>query len=811
MRKKTKKEKSTKAMTTKTVSAQSTIPYKRAYSNGIIEVEENVFTKSYPLYDLDFESASSERQDEIFVKFQDFLNSFDFQTPFQLSWISKNMSKSKFAKYVLLDTSNDQFDESRKEYNKMLKHQMQKGSNGLESIKCLTVKKVAKDIDNAISLFEKIDMNVDKNLSMILENRSTEPLTLEQRLSLLKTICNPKDNEMPLNTEDVIGGNKVKIYDYKKLHNEGKSTKDIICPNGFDFSDPSYFKMGDTYARCLFLKDYPTYLRTDFIRDITKMPYKMVTSLYFEPQNQQKMIKSLRNHLLNARSNIASAQKKAGKNQVSYDLINPDLQDDKDDTEEWLDKLTHENQKTFLLTMTVMLIADSKEELDAQTEAVINTADIHLCTIKPLLFSQEHGFCSCLPLAQCKVYADQLLTTETAALFLPYTTYEYMHKKGNYYGINQITHSMIIFDRGESDNYNGIICGTSGSGKSFAGKREMSSVFLGTKDDIIIIDPQREYTYLAQAYNGTIVNLAPGSGTHINPLDLDIRSADDENPVTLKADYICSLYELISQSKYGVNPIERSIISRCTVKLYEPYMQYLSQTGKYYDKEKCPTLGDLYEMLMNQNEPEAQNIALSLEAYAVGVFDTFQSKTNLDLKNRLIVYDIKQIGNGLKELGIQIALNDAWNRVMKNYEEGRRTWLYVDEAHILTQTESCAKLLQQIWKTGRKFNCFPTALTQDVEDPLSTREGSGMFNNCDFVLMLKQATENTIKLSQLLGISNQQRKFITNSQKGAGLIYTGKNIVPFKDEFPKSLKLYTIMSTDPKDLEGKKSVFVNPS
>lgn len=792
-----------KSLKTKPKTAQETLPYKRVYTNGIIEIEDGVFTKSYRVNEVDFSTAGQERQEEIYEVFCAFLNSFNADTQLQITTYNKTMDLDKFRDKVFMKGANDTFNGYRNEYNDMLEYQMSTGQNGLEQEKFYTISLRAENVDIATENFKVIDNAMNNNLKNISEEE-TIPMTLEERLSVLYDICHTDNPDTHLDTSAFIDGEEVKVFDYELIQKRGLTTKDIICPDGFEFSKSKYFKMGDVYGASLYLHSLPSKLKTEYIEKISNLPYNMLVSVFIEPQNQEKALKMVKRHYQNIRSNIATAQQKASENGISNDLINPDLLDSQYEAENWRIMLTDEDEKMFLLTMVITCFASTKEELEQQVELIKNTSKSSLCYLNPLTFQQEHGFVSSLPLGQCKVHADQLLATKHTGLFLPYCSYDYKQEGGRYYGINTMNNSMIILNRLLSSNFNGIIIGTSGSGKSFAVKREICAVFLGTNDDIIIIDPEREYAHICDSFKGTRVKIASGSGVHINPLDVNTNYADDENPIPLKVDFICSLYETISglsQSGRSINPIERTILSRCVIELYKPYMTYLADNNLEFDNSKTPTLADLYNILMKQIEPEAQNIALAFEIYAVGVLDAFQKRTTVDTDNRLLVYDIKDIDAGMKELGLQIALSDAWNRITSNLHKGKRTWIYVDEAHLLVQTPNSAKLLQNIWKRARKFGGVPTAITQDVEDFIATQEGRGMFNNCDFIMMLKQSPIAQKQLGDLLSLSKEQIRNIDRVKRGAGLLYTGRTILPFKDEFPTDTKLYEMMSTDVNDLD----------
>lgn len=802
--KKKNSEKIDKTLKTEPVSAQSTIPYERICSNGIIEMEEGLFSMSYKIKDVDFATASDERQDEIFFSMQDFLNSLDPSLNLQISFFNRNVNEAKFEKNVLLDMKGDKNDEYRKEYNDMIRHQMNKGQNGVELLKYYTISLKAENFDEATNRFKEITPLVLDNMRKIAEEEG-EVLSLNERLSLLYDICHPGTDD-DMNDKYIKQDGDSKIFDLHSINKHGLNSKDIICPDGFDFTENDSFRIGKYYARSFSVADMPPRLSTKFIDDLTALPYNMLTSVFFETKNQEDVIHMLNRFDMNARANIKDVQKKYSRKGLSSDLIPSDLYEAQEEGEKIRTLLTQEKEKMFFATITITVFASTMEELDQASKFVESIKGVHFVSIHPLMYQQEQGFCSSLPLGLCKIYEDYMLTTSTAALFQPYTTYTYKQKDGFYYGINPVNQSMIIYNRDSAANQNGYIVGRSGYGKSFAVKREIVPAILNTTDDILIIDPQREYTLLAEAYNGSVIKITPGGGYYINPFDMDLNYADEGNPVSLKIDFITSLYETMSLSKYGVNPAESSLLNRCVRSLYEPYIEHLHQTNQTIDRNEAPTLRDLYETLLDQPEPEAVTMALKIEQYATGTLDCFQNRTNIDVGKRLTVYDIKEIGTGMNELGLQVALNDIWNRVISNHLKGIRTRIYIDEVHLLTKSENAAKLLQNIWKMARKWGGIPTAITQEVGDLLSTKEGQSIINNSDFALILNQQTIPRQQLTKLLNLSKEQQKYITHAEPGSGLLYTGNTIIPFKDNFPKETKLYALMSTDPKDVEKQKAI-----
>ena len=779
--------------------AQETIPYLSVYKNGIIEIDEGIFTKSYLLNDVNFSIAADEEQEEIFINYGKLLNMFGSDVKTEITIFNRNIDKEKFKRENLMKMKNDGLDKYRIENNKILEAKMDEGKNNVVREKYLTVAIEAEDIESAIKQFSRIDGDVSTYVKKI-NNTDTNPMTLEDRLSVLYEIYN-LGSVIPFRTKAKIDGQESKSFDLDWIRRQGITTKDIIAPSVINFNS-DHFMMDDKYARTIFIDNLPTYLSTDLLSDISDMPCNMLASVHFETLKPEKTLKLIKNQMVNINANLIDAQKKASRNGYSTELISPELAKAKEQANEIMEDVTTRNQKLFLVTMVVTVFADTLDELNKYTKTIQTTGQKYLCSFKKLNYQQEYGFTTSLPLAYNKIFAQRLLTTEAASVFIPFSAQELAQKNGMYYGLNAVSRNLILFNRLNSKNANGVILGTPGSGKSFSAKREMINVLLGTDDDIYIIDPEREYSPLAALFGGEIVKIAAGSKTYINPLDMDLDYADDDDPITLKSDFIGSLCETVIGGRYGLSPIQKSVIDRCVRLVYQPYLEHMSKLGRTTtcDKEAAPTLNDFYELLLQQPEPEAQNIALSLELYCKGSLDTFAHKTNVNTTSRFIVYDIKDIGSGMKEMGLQVCLNDIWNKIIENKKKNKRTWFYIDEFYLLTQTDSSARFLQQIYKRARKWGGIPTGITQNVEDLLASKEARGVINNCDFILMLNQSPIDRAELGAMLNISPAQMSYITNSDAGQGLLYTGKFIVPFIDKFPSGNALYNAMTTKPDEV-----------
>ena len=795
--KKSKKKKKGIGKIPKTV--QQSIPYERVYKNGIIEISPGVYSKTYLLGDVNFQIATQEEQENIFCFYGDLINTFGSEVGIEITINNRNVDHELFAQNTLLKPQHDNLNFLREEYNKMLLDKMTEGRNNIKNEKYITLRIQAESIEDAITTFARLDSELSSAVKKI-TGTETAPMTTIERLNVLYDIYNI-GNETAFLRKAKYDGKNASSFDFDHMVELGLTTKDVIGPEGMEFQN-NYFMVGDKYARSLYLDNLPTFLSTDILSDIASTPCNLLLSVHFESMRQDASIKLVRNQVVNINANVVDAQKRASKSGISFELISPTLINAQNEAARLMQDITKRNQKLFLVTVVVTLFADSKDELEKLTSDVQTSVSKHLCQLKKLFFQQEAAFASSLPLGINKLQTKRLLTTESAAVFIPFSAQELTMPGGMYYGLNAVSKNMILYNRLSSRNYNGVILGTPGSGKSFSAKREMLNVLLNTNDDVFILDPEREYAALAMLLGGEVVKISAGSETYVNPLDMDLHYGEGDDggndPVTLKSDFIISLCETVVGGRFGLSPNEKSIIDRCVRLIYKPYLEYMATVkDKSIDVEKMPTLIDFYNLLMAQPEPEAQQIALSLEIYCTGSLDSFAHRTNVNTKSRFVVYDIKEIGSGMKEMGLQVCLDAIWNKIIDNKMKGKRTWFYLDEFYLLTQTDSSAKFLQQIWKRARKWGGIPTGITQNVEDLLASKEARTIISNSDFVMMLNQAPLDRVELAKMLNISPTQVSYITNSDPGQGLIYNGKTIVPFVDKFPTDTNLYRVMTTKP--------------
>lgn len=747
---------------------QKTLPYKRVCDTYIFKIDDNRYSKTYQFEDVNYAIVKQDEQESIFLGYCSVLNSFDTNADIQITIHNNRVNRADFKDMVLIKRRDDGFDDYRDEYNDMLIEKMEQGQNGIRRNKYITVTLQAADLENARSKFNTIDLELTNAFKRVGSN--IVPLTSNDRIVLLKDIFRNVDEEIPQLTDK---------------HFKRGAERAYCCPDYMEFRK-DYFMWGDKYARTMFIKDMPASLKDNMLTEIANTNLDVMISVNIAPVDPCKALKIVNHQLTAMRANKLQAEKKAIQSGYTSDVINEDLKHSLIEAEELLDDLRSKNQKMFLDNVVIMVTAKDMEELDSNTETIEAVVRKHICSLSTLKFQQEKGMQSVLPLGNCTLKVRRTLTTESTAVFMPFSGKEINHKNGKYYGLNALSNNMILFDRLQLKNPNGFILGSPGSGKSFSAKREMLNVFLATDDDIIIIDPEREYTNLVAALKGETIYVSPASNNYINPLDMSKDYSDDESPLVMKSDFILSFCECLV-GKQGLTAKEKGIIDRCLTMTYGEYLIN-------FDNEKIPTLMDFYDVLKAQPEKEAQGLALSFELYIKGNLNVFAHKTNVDVKNRVVSYDIKDLGKQLKTIGMLIVLDYVWNRITVNRAQGKRTWIYMDEIYLLFANEYSANFLYELYKRARKWGGVPTGITQNVEDLLRSETARSMLSNTDFVMMLNQATSDRVQLAKILGISDNLLNYVTNSDSGQGLISCGGSIIPFRDRFPKN-KLYDLMTT----------------
>ena len=761
-------------------SAQDTIPYERMYPDGICRVTDKLYTKTIRFQDINYQLAQNEDKTAIFESWCDFLNYFDSSIKFQLSFLNMTANTKDYESSIHIKSQEDDFDSIRTEYTQMLHNQLAKGNNGLMKSKYLTFGIEADSIKIAKPRLERIEndlWNGFKRLGVVVDS-----IEGKERLKLCHNILH-MDGNVPFN------------FDWKWLAPSGLSTKDFIAPSSFEFREGRSFKTGNKFGAMSFLQILAPELNDRILADFLDMESNLLLTMHIQSVDQTKAIKTIKRKITDLDKMKIEEQKKAVRAGYDMDIIPSDLATYGAEAKKLLQDLQSRNERMFLLTFLVMNTADTKQELENIVFGAAGIAQKHNCLLVRLDFQQEQGFLSSLPLGLNQVEIERSLTTSATAIFVPFTTQELFQSSGEalYYGLNALSNNLIMVDRKKLKNPNGLILGTPGSGKSFSAKREVTNIFLITTDDIIICDPEAEYYPLVNRLKGQVIKISPTSPDYVNPMDINLNYSEDENPLSLKSDFILSLCELIVGGKDGLKPVEKSIIDRC-VRLI--YADYLADPVA----EKMPILGDLYDALENQEEKEAQHIRAALEIYVTGSLNLFNHRTNVDITNRLVCFDIKELGKQLKKLGMLVVQDQVWNRVTVNRAEKRSTRYYMDEFHLLLKEEQTAAYSVEIWKRFRKWGGIPTGITQNVKDLLSSREVENIFENSDFIYMLNQASGDRQILAKQLNISPHQLSYVTHSGEGEGLLFYGNVILPFTDKFPKDTELYSIMTTKPNEI-----------
>ena len=759
-------------------SAQQTIPYVEMCRDGICKVNSRLYTKSIAFEDINYQLAQNEDKTAIFENWCDFLNYFDSSIFVQLSFINQKASLNEFRKRINIPAQEDAFNDIRSEYSGMLQSQLTKGNNGLVKKKYITFGIEADSLRTAKPKLERIETDILNNFKTL--GVKTEPLSGYERLKVLHDVFNMDTNE-PFR------------FSFDMVARTGLSTKDFIAPTSFDFREGKCFKMGRTIGAVSFLQILAPELNDRMLADFLEMDSNITVNFHIRTIDQAKAIKSIKSKITDLDKMKIEEQKKAVRSGYDMDIIPSDLATFGGEAKRLLQDLQTRNERLFLVTILIMNTATSRQKLE---NAVFQTAAIaqkYNCALKRLDFQQEEGLMSSLPIGVNQVEIERGLTTSSTAVFVPFTTQElFQGGEALYYGLNALSNNMIMVDRKQLKNPNGLILGTPGSGKSFSAKREMTNAFLITEDDIIVCDPEAEYFPLVQKLGGQVIRISPVSTDYINPLDINTNYSEEENPLTLKSDFILSMCELIVGGKDGLQPVEKTIIDRSVRMVYQ---EFLADPKP----EKMPILEDLYNILRNQKEPEAQRIATALEIYVSGSLNVFNHETNVDLNRRLVCLDLKKLGAGLRTIAMLIMQDLVNSQVSMNFLRGIATWCYFDEFHVLLRDRLTASYCVAIWKMLRKKGCVPSALTQNVKDFLASPEIENIFENSDFLVLLSQAQGDRQILAKQLGISPHQLSYVTHTNSGEGLLFFGNTTIPFVDRFPQNTELYAIMTTRPED------------
>ena len=763
-------------------SAQNSIPFERMFPDGICRVSANYYTKTVQFQDINYQLSLNEDKTAIFEGWCDFLNYFDASVRLELSFVNMSANKDTYGQQISIPLRGDADDSIREEYTQMLRNQLAKGNNGLIKTKYLTFGVEADGLKAAKPRLERIETDVLNNFKRL--GVAAEVLNGMERLRLMHDIFHI-DAPQPFQ------------FSWDWLAPSGLSVKDFIAPSSFTFRTGNCFGLGQKLGAVSCLQILAPELNDRMLADFLDMESSVIVSMHIRSVDQVKAIKTIKRKITDLQKMTIEEQKKAVRAGYDMDIIPSDLATYGTEAKKLLQDLQSRNERMFLLTFLVMNVADTMPQLNNNIFQASSIAQKYNCQLTRLDFRQEEGLMSSLPLGLNQIEVQRGLTTSSVAIFVPFTTQElFQHdSEALYCGINALSNNLIMVNRKWLKNPNGLILGTPGSGKSFAAKREITNVFLVTDDDIIICDPEAEYGPLVERLHGQVIKISPTSTQYINPMDLNLNYSDDENPLSLKSDFVLSLCELIVGGKDGLMPVEKTIIDRCVRMVYR---DYLSDPKP----ENMPILEDLYNELRRQEEKEAQYIATALEIYVTGSLNVFNHRTNVNIRNRIVSYDIKELGKQLKKVGMLIVQDQVWNRVTVNREAHKSTRYYIDEMHLLLKEEQTAAYSVEIWKRFRKWGGIPTGLTQNVKDLLSSREVENIFENSDYVCMLNQASGDRQILAKQLNISPHQLSYVTHSGEGEGLLFYGNVILPFVDRFPKETELYRVMTTKPSEVSA---------
>ena len=712
---------------------QDVIPITAIYDDGIFQIGKDKFSKTYKFSDINYAVASREDKEAMFLEYSELLNSLDSGATTKITINNRRLNRLDFENNILIPMKGDSLDEYREEYNKILLEKAT-GANAIVQDKYITISVNKKNVEDARNYFARVGADLIAHFSR-LGSKCVE-LETDERLRIFHDFYR-------------VGEESSFHFDIKETRKKGHSFKDYICPDSMEF-EKDYFKMGDRYGRVLFLREYASYIKDSMVAELTDLNRNLMMSIDVVPVPTDEAVREAENRLLGVETNITNWQRRQNSNNNFSATVPYDMEQQKKEMKEFLDDLTTRDQRMMFAVITFVHTADSKEQLDNDTEALLTTARKHLCQFGVLKFQQVDGLNTVMPFGVRKIDTFRTLTTESLAVFIPFRVQDIFHENGIYYGQNVISKNMIIADRKQLLNGNSFILGVSGGGKSFAAKGEIENVILSSESDVIIIDPEREYSQLVKALGGEVIHISATSQNHINAMDMTKEYGDGANPVILKSEFIMSLCEQ-----------------------------------------------DFRAELLKQDEPEAKEIALAIELFTSGSLNTFAKHTNVDTNNRLICYDILDLGKQLMPIGMLVVLDSILNRITQNRAKGRNTFIFIDEIYLLFQHEYSANFLFTLWKRVRKYGAYATGITQNVDDLLQSHTARTMLANSEFIIMLNQASTDRLELAKLLNISDLQMSYITNVEAGHGLIKVGSSLVPFANKFPKNTKLYKLMTTKP--------------
>jgi len=753
-------------------SVQQAIPIAKVYEDGIFKVGNN-YSKTMKFTDINYRVASKDDQMTMFMKYCDFINSIDSEAITKITLNNRRLNQKDFKSRILLSEKNNELDVYRREYNDMLIDKATKSSNNMVQEKYITISSSKKNVLEAKTLFSRITTGITSHMNKL--SSKTSELNANERLRIFHDFYR-------------LGEEIHYSFDLKQTMKKGHSFKDYIAPDSMEFNK-NYIKIGDKYCRTFYMREFASFIKDSMITEFMDLPKNMMLSIDMLPIPTDEAVKIINKLILGAETDKARFTRKQVNNNNFTADIPYDLEQRSKELHEFMDDLTSRDQRMLFATVTIVLMADSLEELDEDTESILSIGRKHICQFTSLTYQQVEGLYTVLPFGLHKLsFKWRTLTTESTAVLMPFNTMDIQDSSGIYYGINVISKNLILADRRKLLNANGFILGVSGSGKSFKAKEEMTALMLRDDVDIIAIDPEREYGDLFSSMGGEVIKISAGSNNHINAMDMSSSYGDDENPIIIKSEFILSLVEqLVGTGR--LNAKEKSLIDRCTANVYRDYI-----ANDF--KGTPPTLKDFRQELLKQDEPEAKEVALAIELFTDGSLNTFARQTNVDVNSQYLVYDIKDLGKQLRTIGMLVVLDNIFNRITENRAKERITFIYIDEIYLLFQNEYSSNFLFELWKRVRKYGACATGITQNVSDLLVSHTARTMLANSEFLLMMNQAPTDRIELANLINISEAQLSHITDNEKaGIGLLKYAGSIVPFEDDFPRDTELYRLMST----------------
>lgn len=765
-------------------SIQQTIEIMKVAENGIFEVARNRFSKCYRFQDINYTTTNETEQIDIFERYCRFLNSLDVN--FKITINNKNKDMEQVRDYVFLQKKNDGYNGFRKIYNDIMEQKIHEGRQGIDQERYLTITIERKNFEEAKAQFATIEASVHKAFGEL--GAEIVPLSGNERIKVLYDYYH-------------LGDEGSFDFDIREARKVGADFRNDLC-NGMIQFYPDYFKDEKKFCRALFIKKYPSSLSDRFLNEITSLPVHSITSIDVVPIPKDMTTKILQKKYLGIESDIIKQQRVRNKNNDFSSEISYNKRIEKKEIEEIMDDVRENDQCLYYVSVTVILMADTKEELDSMTETVETIGKRNSVTIEEHYLKQRESLNTALPIGVRQVETMRTMLTQSLAVLMPFNVQELNDKQGCYYGINQVSKNINIGNRKKLINGNGFVFGVPGSGKSFFCKMEMGNVFLSGNDEIIVIDPMNEYFDIAQTYGGTVVNMSTYTDNYVNPLDMDVWSLDlndSRGMIREKGEFMLGLCEQCMGE--SLNSRQKSIIDRCVRKLY---IEIARNREKY-----VPIMSDFYEILMNQPEDEARDIALSLELFVNGSLNIFNHQTNVDVDNRFTVYGIRDLGTELSPITMLVMMESIQNRIIANGKRGIATWLYIDEFHVLLNSEYSAKYLQQLWKKVRKQGGLCTGITQNIVDLLQNYTATTMLANSEFVALLKQANTDSSRMAEVIGVSEAQLRFVTNTSSGMGLMKCGNVVIPFDNTIEKGTDLYNLYNTNIHEkiaMEKKKNV-----